>query len=113
MGPPNAAEAIPKVEAAIEHVMREMSPAVKGIRYYFDEDWYGEWGIYFQVLVSDALSQKQFLDLAPRIKASIWDWIDYGRLELFPHVRFRRESEQAKLQDPQWEPSGITNGVGR
>jgi hypothetical protein len=71
------------INAVIATVLREFSPEVKYIRYAIDQDWNGDWTIFFRVVLSAE--------------------IDLPNLELWPSVNFRYEGEPVD-SDPNWAP---------
>ena len=48
----------PPINAAVTEVVNVLSPSVQRIRYSIDQDWTGEWGISFRVLLSDDAAKK-------------------------------------------------------
>ncbi len=95
----------PQINAAIRTVLAEESPSVRYIRYSIDQDWTGEWAVFFRVVLSDEVAGRirQF-EVARRLTSRIMDELDLPNLGMMPHFNFRTESEQAELNDPDWAP---------
>lgn len=91
------------IEALVADILREMAPDVVRIRFDFHEDWSGDPGVFFRVLLSDALDRKRFLEVARRVRDTIWKRVDFPALGVFPYENFRKESEQAVLKEKSWE----------
>ncbi|MGO9261546.1 MAG: hypothetical protein ACLQU1_35370 [Bryobacteraceae bacterium] len=102
--PPAETAKKPQIDAAVEEVLKELSPAVQRIRYEIAQDWSGEWALFFSVLLSDEVSdRKNRREIVPRVIDSMSDRVYQAELGLFPHFHFRSQSEQAKHPDPAWE----------
>lgn len=93
----------PQINVAVSEVERDLAPWVKRIRYSIDQDWAGEWAIFFRVLLSDDAAQRMLKDVASQVVWRTSERLDFPDLNLFPHFDFRSESEQARLHDPAWE----------
>jgi hypothetical protein len=94
-----------QINAAIRTVLGELSPWVRYIRYSIDQDWYGDWAVFFRVLLSDEVaSRTRRLETGNRVISRIMDELDLPNLGMMPHFDFRTESEQAELRDPDWTP---------
>jgi hypothetical protein len=95
----------PQINAAIRAVMAEESSYVRYIRYSFDQDWTGEWAVFFRVVLSDeAASRTRRNEIISRVISQITDELDLPNLGMMPHFNFRTESEQAELNDPDSAP---------
>ena len=95
----------PQINAAIRAVMAEESPCVRYIRYSIDQDWTGEWAVFFRVVLSDeAASRTRRNEIISRVISQITDELDLPNLGMMPHFNFRTESEQAELNDPDSAP---------
>ncbi len=93
----------PQIAAAIDAVVAELSPAVQRINYDIAQDWSGQWGIFFRVLLSDeAASRNRLRDVATSVVWRMSDHLDLPTLGLFPYFDFRSQSEQAALNEPAW-----------
>ena len=93
----------PQINAAVTEVVNELSPSVKRIRYDIDQDWTGEWAIFFRVLLSDDASEpKNLREIAPQVVQKMSDRLDLAVLGMFPYFNFRSEAEQALLKEPSW-----------
>jgi hypothetical protein len=95
----------PQINAAIGKVMAEESSCVRYIRYSFDQDWTGEWAVFFRVVLSDEVaSRTRRLETGNRVISRIMDELDLPNLGMMPHFDFRTESEQAEMNDRDWAP---------
>ena len=95
----------PQINAAIRAVMAEESSYVRYIRYSFDQDWTGEWAVFFRVVLSDEVaSRTRRLETGNRVISRIMDELDLPNLGMMPHFDLRTESEQAELKGKDWEP---------
>jgi hypothetical protein len=94
-----------QINAAVRTVLKELYPAVKHIRFSIDQDWTGEWAIFFRVMLSDELTDRRRLnEVTDRLMDRMMDELDLPNLGMMPHFNFRTESEQAELNDPDWAP---------
>jgi|SRR5580704_11689100 hypothetical protein len=92
-----------EIKAAVEEVERLMSPRVKWIRYKIDQDWSGDWAIYFQVLLSDEVSSSgKVHETMKEVERQIEERLDFSQLGLLSYFSLRTESEQKRLLDPAW-----------
>jgi hypothetical protein len=92
-----------EIKAAVEEVERLLYPKVKYIRYKLDRDWSGDWGIFFQVLLSDEANELGELhEITARVRRLLSERIDFPLFGIFPYHSFRTESEQKLLVDPAW-----------
>jgi len=95
----------PQIIAAIGKVMAVESSCVRYIRYSFDQDWTGEWAVFFRVVLSDEVaSRTRRLETGNRVISRIMDELDLPNLGMMPHFDFRTESEQAEMNDRDWAP---------
>ncbi len=93
----------PQINAVVAEAMKDLSPWVKLIRYDIGEDWTGQPGIFFRVLLSDeACKPKNRREIVPRVVDNISDRLDPSELGLFPYFNFRSESEQAVAREAAW-----------
>jgi hypothetical protein len=93
----------PEINAAVTDVVNELSPSVRKIRFDIDQDWSGQWAIFFRVLLSDDASQpKNLREIAPRVVWRMSERLDLGEFGLFPYFNFRSEAEQALVNEPAW-----------
>jgi hypothetical protein len=100
---PTAVRKQPQIDAAVLEVVNLLAPDVLNIRYDIDQDWSGDWAVFFRVLVSDEASDERNIgDVARRVRDLMSDRLDLPELGMFPHFNFRSESEQAKRRDPAW-----------
>ena len=95
----------PQINAAIRRVLAEESPWVRYIRYSIDQDWTGEWAVFFRVVLSDEVaSRTRRNEIISRLISRITDELDLPNLGMMPHFDLRTESEQAELKGKDWEP---------
>ena len=95
----------PQINAAIRTVLAEESPWVRYIRYSIDQDWTGDWAVFFRVVLSDQVaSRTRRNEIVGCVISRITDELDLPNLGMMPHFDFRTESEQAELNDPDWAP---------
>jgi hypothetical protein len=67
------------------------------------EDWSGDPTLFFRVTLSDDASHTDRLgDVARFVREKLNEDLRLDDLDRHAHVRFRSESEQAKLQDSLW-----------
>jgi hypothetical protein len=93
----------PRINAAVTEAVKELSPSVRRIRYDIDQDWTGEWAIFFRVLLSDSASEPENLrEIAPRVVRVMSDRLDLPELGLLPYFNFRSEAEQALAPESAW-----------
>ncbi len=93
----------PQINSVVDQVVKELSPSVRLIRYDIAPDWYGEWAIFFRVLLSDEASKTPRLrDVTNQVIWRMSAKLDLPNLGLLPHFDFRSESEQATLNEPEW-----------
>ena len=93
----------PQINAAVTEVVSQLSPSVRRIRYDMEEDWTGQWAIFFRVLLSDDASKPGNLrQIVPRIIRTMSERLDLPGLGMFPYFNFRSETEQALLREPAW-----------
>jgi hypothetical protein len=93
-----------EIKAAVEEVEKSLAPRVKWIRYKIDQDFGGDWAVYFQVLLSDEVSASgKVHETMKEVRRQMDERLDFfGGLGLFPYFSLRTESEQKRLLDPAW-----------
>jgi len=95
-------ETLPTQEQ-VDRVARDLAPDVVRIRVMEREDWAGDMALYFRVTLSDDASHTDRLgEVAQLVRAKLTEELRLDDMDHHPYVRFRSESEQAKLQDPLW-----------
>ncbi|MEO5923922.1 MAG: hypothetical protein ABIR70_08860 [Bryobacteraceae bacterium] len=94
-----------QLAAEIIRIESTLKPSVVRIKATLGEDSSGDPAIYFRVLLSDAASKPARLgDVARRVRSMIVDELDpFNNWGVYPYVRFRSESEQALMKDPDWK----------
>jgi hypothetical protein len=93
------------INSAIRTVLEEFAPTVKRIGYTIGKDWSDEWSIFFRVVTADELTAqpvRQRVLFQEKVTSRIMDELDLPNLELWPHVRFKAESDVASQNDPDW-----------
>ena len=93
-----------QLDDAITKAEHLLGPDVIYVRHSLGEDWGGEPAIFFRVLLSDAASKPDRLhEVTSRIEAIIDHTVDpLNSWGLFPHFKFRSQSEQSIIQEPAW-----------
>ena len=100
---PMAVQKQPQINAAINAVITELSPAVQRINYEIAQDWSGQWAIFFRVLLSDeAASRNRLRAVVTNVVWRMSERLDLPGLGLFPYFDFRSQAEQAVLNEPAW-----------
>ena len=96
-----------EVEKAVDQVIKTLGPEVVRVRYNIGEDWTGDPGLFFRVVLADSAvdlkNHPQLFEVTERIKRAFWNQAhpleNWG---LFPYFNFRTKSEQDGLNDPEW-----------
>ncbi len=93
----------PQINAVVSEVVKLLAPNVVRIRYDIDQDWSGDWAVFFRVLLSDEAADERNIGAVVRqVIDRMEERLDLPELGMFPHFNFRSESEQAKRRDPAW-----------
>ena len=88
----------------VNEVATDLAPDVVRIRFNITDDWSGDPGIYFRVVLTDRASRPdQLAAVTGRVSAKLFDKLGLASLDHIPYFLFRSQSEQAELQDPAWE----------
>ena len=96
--------AVENLEPLVEDVAKKFPNDIIRIRYHVGEDWSGDPGVFFRVLITDeAGSEPRFAEFVVRIGEELSQAWYSGHSDLFPYYRFRTKSEQDRMQDPAWE----------
>ena len=91
-------------EEKLRQVEADLAPDVVRIRASVGEDWSGHPAAFFRVILSDTASQPaQLKNIAPAIEDRLEEEFEFNWSEIIPYVRFRSESEQAKLKEEAWD----------
>ncbi len=94
----------PIIDALVSDAMEELAPDVRYIRYDIADDSTGKPALFFRVVLSDAAySSERFSSAKNRVTDLIMSRLDWD-LDLYPHFRFRSESDQAKIREEMWAP---------
>lgn len=91
------------IESAVRKVEKEFSPDVVRINHSFRQDSLDLPAVYFRILVRDEAAPIDHLNgLAQRISKALRNEARTDENDLNAYFRYRRVSEQQKLQDPAW-----------
>ena len=91
------------LEKQVREIEKRFAGEVVGIRYSVGDDWSGDPGIFFKVLLTDAASRREVIrDIAYRVEWALADIVFLDSPDYFPYVNYRSESEQVKMKDPAW-----------
>jgi hypothetical protein len=93
-----------EVEQEIGKVIRNLGPDVVHVAYNFGEDWTGDPGIFFRIVLTNEASQEGKIgEVAQRISTQVFDELrpqeNWG---LFPFFNFRSQADQDRRPDPLW-----------
>ena len=91
-----------EINATISAVVRLLSPDVLYIRYHIDQDWSGDWGIFFRVVLSDDASRNRLSKVTKEVVRQLSERLDFRAIGVFPYHNFRSQSEQTVLMEPAW-----------
>ncbi len=90
----------------LDEGVREMADKLRGevlgINYHFGYDWSGDPAIFFRVLLDDSVSGPASGKVMLRITDELMDGLRLRELEEMAYFRFRTQSEQDRLQEPEW-----------
>jgi hypothetical protein len=88
----------------VDRIVRDLAPDVVHIRLNVRPDWSDHPAVYFRVILSDEASQRDRLaSVAELVRGKLSAELRLDELDHIPYVRFRSQSEQAKLCDPAWD----------
>jgi hypothetical protein len=88
----------------LREIERKLQPDVIRVRSSFRDDWSGDPAIFFRIVLSDEAGRTENLaDLTGKIGARIFEDLGLAKLDYVPYFNFRSESEQRRLQDPEWD----------
>jgi hypothetical protein len=90
--------------SAVAAVERRLAPKVVRIRYDFKDDWIGEPAVFFKVILSDAITEREHRrEVINMVETEIDREIEpEEQWGVLPYFRFRSQSEQAHRFDPAW-----------
>ena len=91
-----------EVEHAVDEITRLLAPDVAHIRYEIEQDWSGQWAIFFRVLLSDEAGEKRLRAVATQVVSRLAERLDFTSLGVVPYHNFRSVSEQAALREEAW-----------
>jgi hypothetical protein len=94
-----------ELSAQIARIEGALKPSIVRIKATLGEDTSGQPAIYFRVLLTDAASKPARLgQVSRRVRSMIVEELDpFNKWGVYPYVRFRSESEQALMNDPNWK----------
>jgi hypothetical protein len=88
----------------LRQIERKLQPDVIRIRSSFRDDWSGDPAIFFRIVLSDEASRtKNLAELTGNIGDQIFEDLGLAKLDYVPYFNFRSESEQKRLQNPEWD----------
>jgi hypothetical protein len=99
---PSAITKKAEIQAAINEVVRTLTPEVVHIRYEIGEDWSGQWAIFFRVVLTDDTAKHRLREIASKVVWGLARQLDFPAMGVFPYHNFRSVSEQAALNEPAW-----------
>jgi hypothetical protein len=99
---PSAVTKQVEIQAAINEVTRSLEGDVVRIRYDIEEDWSGQWAIFFRVVLTDDAAKRRLRDAATKVVWGLARQLDFPSMGVFPYHNFRSVSEQATLQEEAW-----------
>jgi len=99
---PPAATRQSEITAAVEAAVKNFSRWVVRIRYDIQQDWSGEWGIFFKVVVADNADIEELPNLSFHLRLRLGEKLDWQELGVIPYFNFRRQSEQERMLEPAW-----------
>jgi hypothetical protein len=91
-----------EIQAAIDDVVRSLTPEVVHIRYEIGKDWSGEWAIFFRVVLLDDAAKRRLREIVSKVVWGLARQLDFPAMGVFPYHNFRSVSEQAALKEPAW-----------
>lgn len=89
----------------IENIRRRFDGDIVSIRYSLGKDLIGEPVIRFRVMLADAVGDddERLWAVGSAVRDAIRDEVDFDPSDHVPIFSFRTVSEQAELQDPEWD----------
>jgi hypothetical protein len=93
-----------EIEAGVRKVEREFAPDVVQIRYFFDENHWGDPMVDFRIVIRDEakLQSRAPGDLYDTVSKAVRREARTDENGLFAHFWFRTVSNQHKTRDPRW-----------
>ena len=94
------------IVAGLKRATKALKKDVVRIVYKLGEDWVGQPSIFINVILNDEAAADDYKHLgavAGRVREKISKEVDAYEMGLNPYIAFRTLSEQAELQDPNWE----------
>lgn len=93
-----------RITNGLRKIEQSLYPDVVRIRCSLGDDWSGDPAIFFRIVLSDRASQRESLaEFTGYIAGRIFDDLELAQLDYAPYFNFRTESEQKRLQDPEWD----------
>jgi hypothetical protein len=90
------------IEKKIQLLAKRLRPDVVSIKFTIKPDWSGDWGIFFQVMISDEAGEKRLREVTRNVERQLSEKFDFPSLGVFAYHEYRSPSEQAALNDPSW-----------
>jgi hypothetical protein len=91
-----------EIDARIRGLAKRLSPDVVDIKYTISQDWSGDPGIFFRVLISDDAGSKRLYEVSAKVERKVSEILDRLDVRDFPYFDYRSVSEQAALRDEAW-----------
>ncbi len=93
-----------EVDEAIGKVIPNLGPDVVHVAYNFGEDWAGDPGIFFRIVLTNAASKAGKIgEAAQRISTRVFEELQpQENWGLFPYFNYRSQAEHKRRPDPLW-----------
>ncbi len=89
-------------EKLIEQLAKEFEPDVVRVRVNYGEDWHGEPMAFFHIILADQAAKERLRAIAQKVERRFSEGLAVWESPYFPLFRFRSQSEQDAMKDPQW-----------
>jgi hypothetical protein len=95
---PKAVTMQAEIDAAVQDIASRLRPDVERIRYDIEQDWSGDWGIFFRVTLSDdASSPRRLREVASKVVERMSERLDFPSFGVFDYYNFRSVAEQKRV----------------
>jgi hypothetical protein len=92
-----------EIDAVVQDIALTLRPDVERVRYDIEQDWSGDWGIFFRVTLSDdASSPRRLRQVASKVVESMSEGLDFPSLGVFAYYNFRSAAGQKELREEAW-----------
>ncbi len=93
-----------EVVGHLRQIERDLQPEIVRLRWSVGENWSGDPAIFFRIVLSDTAGRRDDLaEFTGKIGTQIFDVLQEADVEYVPYFNFRTESEQKRLNDPEWD----------